>query len=300
MLRRTAQIVVAGALVLLAAGYGGALHPAGDSLAVFAGLFAVAGLMAIPFAGLSRAASVLACLAMVVAAVPRIADRVAPASAAAPETGPFLTLYQKNLHHPRRDRAPLIADIRAEKADIVTLQEVTRVNLPVLDALLHDYPTQVACPFESYGAIAVLSRWPAVPGSETCLPYRGLAAVRLDTPAGQVWAAAVHLHWPWPFQQAGDVAGLLPDLAALGEPLVIGGDFNMVMHSALLRRVMAATGTERARPVRPTFNLPLIRLGIAIDHVLVPRGASADVKRRPKFSSDHRGLVARIAMPAAH
>lgn len=285
--------------MLLAAGYAGGLHPAGDSLAVFAGLFAAAILLALPFARLSVWASVAAVLAIGAAMTPRVIDWVYPGDLTASAGDRVLTLYQKNLFSLPADRGPLIEDIRASGADIVTLEEVSAANRPVIAALKADFPHQVYCPFESYGGIAVLSRWPIVEDSEVCLSRKGLVSARFRTPAGDVRAAAIHLHWPWPFEQARDVAFLLPQLRRLDRPAIVAGDFNMVKRSAHLREIMAATGTWRAGPVRPTFNLPLFRMGIAIDHVLVPKGARARVERRPKFASDHRGLVARIELPTA-
>ncbi len=72
----------------------------------------------------------------------------------------------------------------------------------------------------------------------------------------------------------------------------------MVLRSNLMTQVMEASATSRPRPVRPTFNLPLFRLGITIDHILIPPGAVANITSRPKFASDHRGMVARIGLPA--
>lgn len=279
-------------LALLLAGFAGGAHPAGDSLAVFAGVFGAIAVLSIPFAGLPRAWSWGLALAVGVAVAPRVADWRAPSAPI--EGDAHLVLYQKNLHYPKADRTALLADIRDIGPDALTIQEISPQNRGVLDDLKSDYPHQVYCPFESYGGVAVVTRLPVLPGTAFCKPLRGVAGLRVESPAGPVWLVVIHMHWPWPFQQAEDVKQILPTLSALPGPVVVGGDFNMVLRSHLMARFKAATDSYRPHPARPSFNLPILPIGVTIDHVLAPVSAKAVVSRRPKFASDHRGLVARI------
>ncbi|MEY8837495.1 endonuclease/exonuclease/phosphatase family protein, partial [Cribrihabitans sp. XS_ASV171] len=149
----------------------------------------------------------------------------------------------------------------------------------------------VFCPFAAVGGVAVLSRFPKVPGSETCVAMQGLAAMRVETPLGKVTLASIHLHWPWPHGQAAQVDRLLPVLEALPRPVILAGDFNAVGWSHSVARIARATGNERIGPHAGSFVLPHVPYPVTIDHVLAPGGA-AEVM--PRLGSDHFGVLARV------
>ena len=135
--------------------------------------------------------------------------------------------------------------------------------------------------------MAILSRWPFA-GAPLCPEGTGLVSAPVATPSGRVTAVALHLHWPWPFGQAAQVEDLLPVLADLPRPVILGGDFNAVPGSQAVRRIAEATGTSRAGPLRPSFFLRRL-MPITIDHVLAPEGVAAMSEMRPRLGSDHRG-----------
>ena len=62
-----------------------------------------------------------------------------------------LLLYQKNVLYSGGDRAALVADIRASRADIVTLQETVAADAAMFAALADDYPTQWHCRSNAIG-----------------------------------------------------------------------------------------------------------------------------------------------------
>ncbi len=290
------------ALAGVVAGYGGALHPAGDSLAVFR--VPLAGLAGLILLLLRRPRPwVLFGLAVVVLAlVPRFWALVlgtAPVAVAGQESGQgaapaVLTVYQKNLLFNRPDPKPLVADILARSPDIVTLQEVSEHNRPVLEALRQEFPYQQYCAYRAVGGPAVLSRWPAVPGSARCA--YGLSALQVETPAGRVWAVALHLRWPWPYGQAAQLDGLEPVLRALSGPKVIGGDFNSVAWSHALTRVARASGTRRVGREAVSFTLPYGGFGVGIDHVLASGAQPGTLQVLERLGSDHRGVLARVSV----
>lgn len=290
MLRWGVAAATAGAVLALLAGYGGALHPVGDSLAVFRAeiALAVAALSALCLAVTMRALAAVALLAAVAAGLPIFLSL----NLAAGASDANATLYQKNLSFRIADLAPVEADIRAVAPDFLTLQEVTAANAALLDALADTLPGRQLCPFATVGGVAVASRWPKVAGSGQCLP--GLAAMQVEAPRGPVWAVSVHLHWPWPYGQAEQVQALLPLLRGLDGPVVMAGDFNMVPWSHTLRSVAAATGATLAGPARRTFPLRGGRPVLAIDHALTPYAGETTI--RPLLGSDHHGLVARFAL----
>lgn len=284
-------LAVAGALPLLG-GYLGALHPAGDSLAVFRLWLALGvGLSALLLAllGARRLGAGLLALALV-AAVP-LALRMAPGQARA-GPGDGQSLYQKNLLFLLPDPAPILSEIGALRPDHITLQEVSARNrAAVFEALPEAYARHI-CPFARVGAVAVASRHPVDPGSEICHEGSGLAAFRVTSPDGPLWVVSIHLHWPWPHGQAGQVDRLLPLLAALDGPVLIGGDFNMVPWSHTLRRIERAARARVQGPTRGTRPLLAPLVDLPIDHVLFPgRGG---LQYRPPLGSDHDGVLARF------
>lgn len=292
---RRVILILAGLLAAaLAGGYGGALHPLGDSLAVFR--LQIAGLLALACgAALALGARRAGALGLAVAFVAGAPILTAMGGGVGAAPAPQLMLYQKNLLFRRGPPEPLLADIAAAEPDLLTFQEVSGANTAILAALAPGWPTQVICPFGTVGGVAVAARWPVVPGSERCEERLGLVSVRVETPAGPVTLASLHLHWPWPYDQAAQRDRLMPALAALEPPVVIGGDFNMVPWSHTLRQVQAATGTARAGRAWNSFPRfgPLVPL--PIDHVLAPSGWSSLSQRRALLGSDHHGLLLRLA-----
>lgn len=275
--------------VLLLAGYGGALHPIGDSLAVFRwelslGLVGIAFLILIT--GGWRSASILSLVAVMAGAPILLAMQ-------GREPGTALTLYQKNIWVGNGQGAAIAADIVATGADIVTLQEVDRRHDPMVDRLRGSFPAWQRC----FGGIHVFSRLPVASGGGRCLDDRGLAValLQVETAAGPVWVASVHLSWPWPRAQADQAARIADAFAALEGPIVVAGDFNMAPWGHSVRRIGRAAGAEPAGPLLATHHIPGLGLPpLRIDHVLVPAGWTASVELRDRLGSDHAGLLARI------
>jgi endonuclease/exonuclease/phosphatase (EEP) superfamily protein YafD len=277
------------AIVALAGGYLGWLHPVGDSLAVGRGVAAATILVLAviaSFSGLRMAAFVATLLALLTGGQVLLAY-------AWPGLPGRYDVYQKNMLYRNADLPALEADIRAANAQIVTLQEVSEPNLAMLTALRDLYPYQHSCPGTRVGGTAILTKLTPVPDTAFCGP--GLAAMQVVAGTeGQdrFWLVSVHLHWPWPYSQADHVAMLLPILDKLQGPVVMAGDFNMVRWA---NSVKAMSGIVDAIPAGPTFGsytglsemFPL-----PIDHVFAPRGGR--VSQRPSAGSDHLGLLAQV------
>lgn len=277
------------AAIALLASFGGQLHPLGDSLAVFRvqiGLFTAffAGL-AILFGGRWAALLVLASLAAVAPALWQISGWGAQHSGA-------ITVYQKNLSFRLTDPAPIIADLLETNPDIVTLQEVATHNLAVLEGIKPRLPTQLVCPFARVGGVAVASRWPLIEGSKTCLDGRGMAAMQVAHPDGPLWLVSIHLHWPWPYQQASQMDHIATALAEMTGPMIIGGDFNMVPWSHTHRLIAQTSASQRAGAAPNSFPRFGAFLPLPIDHIYAPGGGLTML--RPSLGSDHLGLLARV------
>ena len=279
-------------LALLVAGYGGAVHPAGDSLAVFRVPLA---LLAFALCLLCRRPPVLvwggACLAGLALLGQRpgwLAPRSAPDAA-------FL-LYQKNILVSAADQTDFVTSVRASGADFVTLQEVGSRNWHVLEDLKQEFPYQQTCEGKYVYDVAVLSRYPTVPGTGFCHKKAAITGFQVETPQGVIWLMSLHLVWPWPYDQAQGVdllEAMLPDLTGAK---LIGGDFNSVGWAASVARVAQATDTTRIGHIQPTFTLPLIGMGVAIDHVLTSGTGPQAVQVMPRFGSDHNGLLAQVSV----
>lgn len=284
------QQVIGSALGLavlgLVGGYLGFFHPLGDSLSVGRGIAAAAVLILAvfaSFAGLRMAAFVSMLLALLTGAQVLLAYSW-------PGVPGRYTIYQKNMLFRNAELPALEADIRAADAQIVTLQEVSTPNQAMLANLQDLYPTQHLCPGGAVGGPAILTRLEPIPGTAFCGP--NLAALQVVAGEERFWLVSVHLHWPWPYQQADHVDLLLPVLDRLEGPVVMGGDFNMVRWANSVTRLAEIVGT---RPAGPTFGsyIGLSRLfPLPIDHVFATQGGKT--APRPALGSDHLGILAAV------
>lgn len=285
MVKTLVRIMAALALVTLGLSFAGALHPVGDSLAVFRLAIAVAALLLVLATGLPRGWR-LAGAALCLGGAGSVLWHKLPLA----EPGP-VTVYQKNMFHRNSDIGALARDILAASPDIVTLQEVSVENEALLDLLWEAYPTQHLCRYTSRSGIAVLTRLPSS-GTPFCSEEIGLAVLPVETGTGPVRAMSLHFSWPFPGDQPEQVAWLSRHLRQAKGPVILGGDFNMVPWSYTHRRIARSGRFERAGPARPTFQLGPAPL--PIDHVFAPGGGRAET--RGLLGSDHRGLLAHVAL----
>ncbi|MEJ6391701.1 endonuclease/exonuclease/phosphatase family protein [Gymnodinialimonas sp. 2305UL16-5] len=270
------------------ASYLGGLHPAGDSLAVFRLWIAggVLGLGVLLLALRLRRFGWGAILCAAIAAVPILAMGVEPQAAQA--AAPSVAVYTKNTLGGRGDNAAILADIRASGADIVLLQELSATRGGFLAGLRATHPYQHECRFSDWSGMAVLSRWPL--SAPYCSPHRSFAAALVEAPGGTFWAVSTHLVWPYPHGQAAVLDQAMPFLEQIEGRTVVAGDFNMVPWGHSVRRIARATGTDRIGALYETLSVRGVPL--SIDHVFTD--GTGTVVRRPRFGSDHYGLLARI------
>jgi endonuclease/exonuclease/phosphatase (EEP) superfamily protein YafD len=278
------------AVLGLAGGYLGFLHPLGDSLAVGRGIAAAAVLVFAvfaSFAGLRMAAFVSMLLALLTGGQVLLAYSW-------PGLPGRYTVYQKNVLFRNADLPALAADIRAADPMIVTLQEVLPANQPFLDGLKDAYPTQLLCPGGAVGGPAILTRLTPVEGTAFCGP--GLAAMQVVAgPADKqdrFWLVSVHLHWPWPYPQADHVDLLLPILDKLQGPAIMAGDFNMVRWAHSVTRMAEVLGVRPAGPTMGSYIGLSQVFPLPIDHIFATQGGK--VAPRPAAGSDHLGLLAEV------
>jgi len=280
------------AILSLAGGFMGVLHPLGDSLAVFR----------VPCAGLAMICAFIlrhdarAAMLGAVASGVMLVSWLGHSPTDTEVRTPQITLYQKNMLWRNDGNESLMEAIRISGADIVTLEEISRENMPILDDLRADYPVQQFCPFRRVGGVAVMARGVTATNRLACAEDLGLAAVEVEGPTGRFWVAALHLPWPWPHEQAEHVDRVVQRLETLDGPVILAGDFNAVGWSHAVAQIAAAGGMARVGPYAATFDLPPLDYPIGIDHVLAP-GGKGEIEIQPKLASDHHGILAHLPWP---
>lgn len=280
------------ALIGLMGGYLGWLHPVGDSLAVGRGWAAGAVLVLAviaSFVGLRIAAFSSMLLALLTGGQVLLAYSW-------PGLPGHYTVYQKNVLFRNTDLDTLAQDIRSAGASIVTLQEVLPKNAVWLESLKDAYPHQLLCPGGTVGGPAILTQLVPVPSTEICGP--GIAAMQVVAGPAEdqerFWIVSIHLHWPWPYQQADHVQLLLPILSHLQGPAIMAGDFNMVRWAHSIRQMTETLAVRPAGPTAGTFVGLSNLLPLPIDHVFATNGGRVSV--RPAAGSDHLGLLAQVVL----
>lgn len=275
------------ALIALFGGFLGAVHPIGDSLSAFRFWLCGAVVALILISQRSR----LRRLAMVgtVPVVLLLAVAYVPVRAG-PNDAQTLKVYQKNMLWNGQGREALFRDIIDSGADIVTLQEVNPRNHAALAALSSHFPHQQYCPHKFVGGTMVLSKFP-VRARLDC--RRGLSAMQVQAPGGAVWVVAVHLSWPYPYDQVGHAADMLAALRGIDGAMIMAGDFNMAPWGSAVRQLFRGLGLNRVGPVRGSYDL-FGFLPLPLDHVHTT-GQGHVVSVRPFLGADHRGLLAEVA-----
>lgn len=303
-MKRTLDIVLIAltiaALLGLVLGYGGDLHPIGDSFAVFRAyaalsLAALGALLLVRRRWVAGAGSVLigAGVFFSLGFVPLGNGGTANATAEASQTH---TLYQKNLLFLNNARDELSTDILRRRPDVVTLQEVHKRNARIRNRLTRRMASATYCDFVGVGGVAVFSRWDMIEGTQKCL--WGSAVMQVEAPEGPLWVISTHLHWVFPYENAEQVAELVPALAALDGPKVIGGDFNTVPWSDGFLDYARAAEVERIGRVEVSIVKAGGALRVPIDHVLVT-GGQGRTELLPLLGSDHHGVWAEFSLPAS-
>lgn len=290
-----AAVLVSIPLVL---GFLNSLHPAFDSFShLRVHLAVLMGLMALPllFTQLRREGAMILLLAVVaIAATPHAysADEHAHMEEAAQ---PRYRLLQMNLRFDNPSPEQALSLIAHTRPDVITLEEVSAMWQQKLGYLASAYPYSVFCshPGSVFG-VAILSRRPFIAdGAPSCDPKGMMAVASVDFGGRPVDVAALHLHWPWPFQQSKQIEALSEQFHELSENAILSGDLNATPWSAASRRISELSAMTLAPPTGPTWlyrRLPdwLRFAGLTIDQTFVKgRIAISKVSRQQPIGSDH-------------
>lgn len=308
----TACALAAAGLVL---GFLNALHPAFDSLAHFrlhlAAAVALCGVVLLGSRFRRGGLAAIALAALAFAATPgTVLDSVAgnrANAAVAPQDRAVYRLLHLNARFDNGSPERFLSLIARLRPDVVTVNEVSVMWRQRLETLAAAYPHRIVCDSTDIaGGVAILSRRPFTAGIvPDCSEGGSLAVASVDFAGQAVSVSALHLNWPWPYDQADEVGRIAPRLAALPEAALLTGDFNAVRWSDTVRRVAEAGRLEDAGPVGPSW-LPRAlpdalrrSVGLGIDHVLAGPGVVVTrVERAADAGSDHLPVVTEFWVPS--
>lgn len=301
LLRLAALALVTAAAAALSFGYLGYLHGAFDSFSHFrihiaAGLILLAPLLwLLAF----KVEAVFAVLFGATAIATTLSWQTLPEVTTAQAThsgGPVFRLLHLNLRFDNASPEEALSLIGRVRPDVITLNEVSAMWEERLRPLEAAYPHQVICPPPAaIGGVAILSRRPFAEGTAPKCYDRGSLAIASIDFAGRVAdVAALHLGWPWPFEQPWQIPHLVGPLATLGETAALAGDLNSVPWSHSVRRIAAAGGLRVLRGIGPTWLVGVAPdwlrrfAGLPIDNVMVKGGVvPLALRRLEDVGSDH-------------
>jgi len=227
-----------------------------------------------------------------------------PAEAPAAST---LKLVQFNVWAENHAPDATLDWIRAQKADVVLLEEGGGASWRIVKGLRATYPYAVSCDGKRYCDTWIFSRFPIVRRRgfyEDHLPLAGAWAT-LRHPGGDFTVAATHFVWPIPAgRQQVQSRLLVAELARFPrDTLIVTGDFNSTPWSWTLRRQDKALGLERrtrALASWPTGDFSRVAQApfplLPIDHVYAGKAwKTVGVERGPSLGSDHRPVVVTLS-----
>lgn len=206
--------------------------------------------------------------------------------------------------------------LKASGADVIGLVEVTPRWKLELTSLREQYPYAVDCVDDDERCEEMLlSRWPItqsgaerIQGNLPVVAWANLALPR----SHQVTVAVTHLVWPLMaagaddptaeglprLAQAEQAANLATGLRALGDDLILMGDFNAAPWSDIQQHLRQVTGLDNqgfATATWPAWGWTPMRL--PIDHILTRGGAQLlSTRTGPDVGSDHLPLEAVVSL----
>jgi len=146
---------------------------------------------------------------------------------------------------------------------------------------------------------AVLSRWPIVDDHKLILPYRNPSNGRIriavsasvSTPEGILHVYSVHTETPWlgPRARLEQVESIADDAAKLGEPMLIGGDFNTLEGESVdaTAEIFTHRGYTWATK-RVTDTVSSAVGSFTLDHIYVKGFDVVSAHTRSTDASDHQ------------
>lgn len=300
-----------GLIAGLVSGFFGFVHPAFDTAAHFRWHFAL-GLLLLTAAGLllriERAPLILLVFAALGIWQSGANNRIEPASAgpglAGNAAGMPFRLLQFNLRFDNPGRQEVIDLILDTDAEVVMLNETSRLWQDALNQLNAHYPQRFHC--AEWGAIGgsmIFSKFPMRSGKDYCGPYGAMGFSEFMIGEEWVELGIVHLRWPWPASGPRQIDEIRPRLESLGKNAIVAGDFNAATWSHSVARIAAYGGLKIQRGFGgtwmykwfPGFLAPLF--GLPIDNILFKGRFTVDrTQTLPAIGSDHLPLLSHVRL----
>jgi endonuclease/exonuclease/phosphatase (EEP) superfamily protein YafD len=318
---RTISLIAFWAVILLSlplvAGFFGRLHPAFDSFAHFRVHLAILLALAAQPLLATRAfrwhgllGTTLGCAAILTVTSASFFPGLGPVQASyqpTDELSPVYRLMQLNLRFDNPAPGKVLSLIGRVRPDVVTLNEVSQMWSDKLALLSSAYPHRIVCTMDNRaGGVAILSLRPFAEGTEgQCLDGGTFATATVDLGGRFVEVGALHLHWPWPFDQSSQIDDVAPLLAAMGETSILAGDLNATPWSAASARVAKAAGMTPAGPAGPTWLYRMLPeflrfAGLPIDRIFAKGEVAVhSVNTLEAVGSDHLPVLVEFSLKTA-
>jgi endonuclease/exonuclease/phosphatase (EEP) superfamily protein YafD len=228
---------------------------------------------------------------------------------------PVVRVFDANIDKSLRFEAGYVRAIEQDRPDLVTLEEFTPPALKAMMAsgVLAGFPYRCAAP--AYGATGFLiasrlrltgCRVQTVLWDGQPTPY--MVEATLWSPGGPVAVRLVHTLAPFPAywrEWSSALAAVGRSVRASGDSrMLMVGDFNATWgnsgFAALLHDGLTDGAAARGSAADMTWpNGAIVPPFVRIDHVLTgPRLAVTEIAAGPGFGSDHRYLLATVAIRA--
>jgi endonuclease/exonuclease/phosphatase (EEP) superfamily protein YafD len=219
---------------------------------------------------------------------------------AAPATLKVLTV---NVSYRQFAVRRLLDLVREADPDVLIVQELTPHAERVLAGLDTAFPYYRKFTADGPTGIGLWSHYELESGTTFALGRLPALEARVRAPQGSFTVIGAHLSSPVTPRKAAARNVELRELgarsAAIAEPLVVAGDFNITPYSPFFADWLASSGltdTRRGRTLSPTWPTMLPWFGIPIDHVAVNSGfAILSHQRLANFESDHYGVLVELA-----
>jgi endonuclease/exonuclease/phosphatase (EEP) superfamily protein YafD len=231
-----------------------------------------------------------------------------------PSDGPgiSLALLSGNLRRGQADAARIVALARAERVDVVALQELTPEAVERLTSSGMDevFPFSKLAPAPLGAGVGLWSRHPITAGHAHTGFRLGVVSGTVTLGSGDesrsITLLSSHLVAPWPHDSSSwsDEIGRLGKLLdSLPGPIAAAGDFNATLDHAQFRHLLRTSGFSdgagqsgagllRSYPADAWY--PPV---IGIDHVLTREATATRMKTISLPGSDHRGVIAHVSIP---
>jgi endonuclease/exonuclease/phosphatase (EEP) superfamily protein YafD len=248
------------------------------------------------------AVAALTVLALALALAPRVAGGAEHAP------GPRLRVLTLNSHYGNVSPGVLSRLVRRERADVLSLQELTPELADALTTELRTVlPHRVLQPAPEGAGTGLFSRFPLRATQAPIAAKYYLSAADARVPgAPPVRLLSVHASAPDGRRSAGlarDDLGRLPSAPARGPVQILAGDFNATLDLHGLRQLLGRGYRDAAEVVgaglEPTWQ-GYLAPPLTLDHVLAPRRVAVlGVSVFDVPGSDHHALLASLALPSS-